>query len=139
MIAKRVLIVEDDPFVAIDVQQALTEAGYEVCGSAASEAEALAIARATHPDFAVVDVHLAPGDGRDVARELIAHYDTAVLMATSECDERLMASAIGRPRLPAQAVQRRHDRGLAGNRRGAAGGQRPRRPAPGPYGPELRL
>ncbi|HLZ84680.1 MAG TPA: hypothetical protein VKQ54_14030, partial [Caulobacteraceae bacterium] len=66
----RVLIVEDDPFIATDLEGALSAAGCEVCGVAASEGVALEMARATRPAFAVVDVHLSPGDGRVVAREL---------------------------------------------------------------------
>jgi DNA-binding response OmpR family regulator len=54
---------------------------------AASEAEALQIAEATRPPFAVVDVRLSPGDGRVVARELLRQYDTAVLMATAHSRE----------------------------------------------------
>jgi DNA-binding response OmpR family regulator len=82
-----VLIVEDDPFIAMDLEGALSEAGCEVCGVAASEAEALQMGQATRPPFAVVDVRLSPGDGRVVARELFRQYDTAVLMATAHTRE----------------------------------------------------
>jgi len=85
MALKRVLIVEDDPFISLDVEQALLAAGYEICGSAVNEQEALAMGRSTRPDFAVIDVNLSPGDGRHVARELTERYATTVLMATSEC------------------------------------------------------
>ena len=37
----RVLIVEDDPFIAMDLEGVLSEAGCDVCGVATSEAEAL--------------------------------------------------------------------------------------------------
>ena len=84
MSKQRVLIVEDDPFISTDVRQALTLAGYEVCGVAASEQEAIAAAKESHPDLAVVDVQLAPGDGRAVARELAATYGVTILMATAE-------------------------------------------------------
>ena len=84
MLMQRVLIVEDDALIASDVEQALTSAGYEVCGIASSEREALLIAGTLKPDLAVVDVRLAPGDGRNVARELAERYDTTILMATAE-------------------------------------------------------
>jgi DNA-binding response OmpR family regulator len=83
----RVLIVEDDPFIAMDLEGVLSEAGCDICGVAGSEAEALRLAEATRPPFAVVDVRLSPGDGRVVARELLRHYDTAVLMATAHTRE----------------------------------------------------
>ena len=80
----KVLVVEDEALIADAVAEALTEAGYEVCGVAHSEAEALGIARQTHPDLAVVDVRLDPGSGRIVARELAERFETTVLMATAE-------------------------------------------------------
>jgi DNA-binding response OmpR family regulator len=95
MALKRVLIVEDDPFISLDVEQALTDAGFEVCGSAVNEQEALEMGRSTRPDFAVVDVNLSPGDGRRVARELCERYATTVLMATSECDGDPPLSGLG--------------------------------------------
>jgi DNA-binding response OmpR family regulator len=86
MSKSRVLIVEDDALVALDVSQALHDAGFEVCGVAASEDEAIEEARRTRPDFAIVDVSLSPGDGRAVARAL-SERRTAVLFATGQCED----------------------------------------------------
>ena len=80
----RVLAVEDEALIADALADALTEGGYEACGVADSEAEALRIAHQTHPDIAVVDVRLAPGRGRIVAGELSDRFNTIVLMATAE-------------------------------------------------------
>jgi DNA-binding response OmpR family regulator len=91
----RVLIVEDDPFIAMDLEGVLSDAGCDICGVAASEAEALRLGEATRPPFAVVDVRLSPGDGRVVARELFRHYDTAVLMATAHTREHDNLAATG--------------------------------------------
>ena len=87
MARSRVLIVEDDPFIALVVEDALTDEGYEVCGISASEKEALALAETTPPDFAVIDVSLRPGDGRMVARELFNRHGTIVLFATGQCED----------------------------------------------------
>ncbi len=87
MAKARVLIVEDDPLIALDVGDALTDAGYEVCGIADSQAQALWLADETHPDFAVVDITLSPGDGRVVARELFKRHHTEVLFATGQCKD----------------------------------------------------
>ena len=48
----KVLIVEDDPFIAMDLEGVLSDAGCDVCGVAASEAEALRMGEATRPAFA---------------------------------------------------------------------------------------
>ena len=90
-----VLIVEDDPLVAMDVEYALADAGWDVCGVAASQHEALALALSARPRFAVVDVRLAPGDGRIVARELHRRYGTAVLLATAHCRDTTDLSRTG--------------------------------------------
>jgi DNA-binding response OmpR family regulator len=82
-----VLIVEDDPMIAFDVEETLIEAGYLVCGVAASENEALDLAEQHQPAFAVVDVSLSPGDGRNVARELCRRGRIGVLFATALCHE----------------------------------------------------
>jgi DNA-binding response OmpR family regulator len=81
---QRVLIVEDEMLIAVEVEAALQAAGYDVCGIATSEAEAVAMARAIIPHLAVVDVNLAPGDGKNVARELADKFNTTILMATSD-------------------------------------------------------
>ena len=83
-VIQQVLVVEDDPLIAADVEQALTKAGYQVCGVASSEEGALEMAGRSHPDFAVLDVNLDPGDGRNVACELARRYNTKILMATAE-------------------------------------------------------
>jgi len=82
-----VLIVEDDYLIALDVEQELIAAGFEVCGVAGSQAEALELAQQRRPDLAVVDINLSPGDGRIVAKALHDSFGTTVLFATGECDD----------------------------------------------------
>lgn len=55
----RVLIVEDEVFIAMDLEMQLVELGHQVTGIAASEASALEMAGADRPDLALVDLHLA--------------------------------------------------------------------------------
>ena len=73
--------------ISSDVEQTLIEAGFEVCGVASSEAEALDLAESLRPEMAIVDISLSPGDGRVVAKALCSRYSTAVLFATGQCDE----------------------------------------------------
>ena len=82
-----VLIVEDELIVALMVEDSLQAAGYQVCGIAASEAEALALAEAHRPDMAVVDIRLNPGDGLEVARELRTRYGAQILFASGHATE----------------------------------------------------
>jgi DNA-binding response OmpR family regulator len=55
---KRVLIVEDEVLIALDTQDALTEAGYVVVGPATDITSGLAIVEAGQIDAAVLDVYL---------------------------------------------------------------------------------
>ena len=67
-----VLIVEDDPLIAISLRMILEDEGYEVCGVAATEQQAILLGLTHRPDVAVVDVRLAEGSGVEVGRRLLA-------------------------------------------------------------------
>lgn len=82
--APTVMIVEDDPLIAMTVEDAVESAGFDVCAVVGSEKEAIAKGAVAKPDLAVVDVRLAPGDGKVVAKTLSAEHDTGVLMATGD-------------------------------------------------------
>lgn len=57
----KVLIVEDEILLSIELEFVLQELGHEVVGVAASSKEALALAEITKPDLALVDIHLNDG------------------------------------------------------------------------------
>jgi DNA-binding response OmpR family regulator len=57
----RVLVAEDDPFVAFDIMKTLREAGAEILGPAMSHARALELAIIEDLDCAVLDVTLRDG------------------------------------------------------------------------------
>ena len=67
-IKSRILIVEDQAIVAIDIQSQLETLGYLVVGTAASAAEACQKAATLAPDLVLMDVHLGDAiDGIDAA------------------------------------------------------------------------
>lgn len=82
MTAARVLLVEDEWIIAYLAQETLEHAGLEVVGIAGSEGSALALAERTHPTHALIDVKLAPGDGRVVAR-VLSGQNCCVVYATA--------------------------------------------------------
>jgi len=61
MSQRSVLLVEDEPLVALDVEMALTRAGFRVLGPAPTTATALSVLRSENPDLTILDLHL--GDG----------------------------------------------------------------------------
>ncbi len=58
----RILIVEDDPLIAMMVEDMLTDLGLTVIGPAGKLEEALALAASTTIDGALLDVHIHGGE-----------------------------------------------------------------------------
>lgn len=68
---KPVLIVDDEPMVALDLEQMVYDAGLRPVGPARTFGEALELAEVTRPAIAIVDLNLADGvTGAQVARAL---------------------------------------------------------------------
>jgi CheY-like chemotaxis protein len=64
----RVLIVEDEVLIAMDLEMRVEELGHEVVGTAVSEREAVEMARETSPDLVLMDLRLVgPSSGREAA------------------------------------------------------------------------
>lgn len=59
MAGQRLLVVEDELLVALDVESILSEAGLDVVGPASSAAEALKLIADTPPDAALLDANLS--------------------------------------------------------------------------------
>lgn len=79
----RILIVEDEAVVALELRFVLEDLGHEVIGTAADAAGARAIAQRGDFDLALVDIHLSDGPtGVEVGREL-AESGALVLYITA--------------------------------------------------------
>jgi CheY-like chemotaxis protein len=57
----RILLVEDEPLIALDLESILERLGHEVVGVAETRQEALCLAEHEHPDAALVDIKLRDG------------------------------------------------------------------------------
>ena len=80
----KLLIGEDNPFVAAFLQEAVREGGYEVCGVAASAKEFMTLAEQEKPDLAIIDVRLAGAvSGIDVAVEVSGRMNLGILFVTA--------------------------------------------------------
>jgi DNA-binding NarL/FixJ family response regulator len=71
-VSRRCLLVDDNALYLREARDLLERQGMNVIGVASNGAEALAIAAADRPDFALVDVDLGVESGLDVARALAA-------------------------------------------------------------------
>jgi len=84
----RILVVEDDFLVAMQLEIALAEAGYAIAGIAATAEEAVALARTAHPVLAVMDIRLAgERDGIDAALDLFRELGLRSIFATAHVDQ----------------------------------------------------
>lgn len=79
----RILIVEDEALISMDLEIVLEELGHTIVGIAATSKDALAMAEAYHPDLAFVDIQLLDGPtGIDVAGVLSAKGATKVVFTS---------------------------------------------------------
>jgi DNA-directed RNA polymerase specialized sigma24 family protein len=83
-LASRVLIIEDEPIIALDLTRLVRELGHDVVGSAATHHEAVEMAKATLPGLVLADIRLADGsNGIDAANEILAEMDVPVIFITA--------------------------------------------------------
>lgn len=83
----RVLIVEDEPLIAMDVEMVFEEAGHEIVGIARTTDQAVDMARARAPSLVILDLRLANGaSGIDAARRIRAFSSVAIAFASGNLD-----------------------------------------------------
>jgi len=90
----KILIVEDEPIIAADIQDLLQSDGYKVIGIAHRAEVALDMLNTRQPDFAILDINLAGHlTGIDVAEHIHDHYKIPYLFLTSFDDEKTLTEA----------------------------------------------
>ncbi|MBF9143257.1 LytR/AlgR family response regulator transcription factor [Hymenobacter properus] len=96
--AVRVLVVEDEPLYADQVESMLLGMGYETVGPAASAQVAMALYRTEPIDLVLLDIGLrGPTNGLQLAEQLLAHSPVPLIFLTSFSDEQTfqLAQAVG--------------------------------------------
>ena len=84
---RRILVVEDELLIALNIATVLNQSGYEVIGIAGTMADAVRIAAERAPDLALMDVTLeGRGDGVETARQLQDRFATPILFVTAHSD-----------------------------------------------------
>jgi DNA-binding NtrC family response regulator len=90
----RILVVEDEAVVALDVEDRLRRLGHEVVGTADSSASALAQAAEVRPDLVLMDIALRDGgDGIAAAERLRAELAVPVVFVTAFADAETLERA----------------------------------------------
>ena len=87
MTPTKVLVVEDESIIALDLQHRLTGLGYMVTGVAATGEEALRQMAEARPDVVLVDIRLAGAmDGIEAAGQVRERFSIPVIYLTAHAD-----------------------------------------------------
>jgi DNA-binding response OmpR family regulator len=78
----RIVIVEDDGLIAMDLAELLNGMGHDVCAIASNEAKAEAAAAQFHPDLMIVDGALRGGSGVAAMQRILESGDIAHFYVT---------------------------------------------------------
>ncbi|GAA0560521.1 response regulator [Rhizomicrobium electricum] len=80
----RVLIIEDEAIIALDLENLVNELGHHVVGIAATRDDAVRLARQRRPELILTDIKLADGSsGVDAAMAIVADLDVPVVFITA--------------------------------------------------------
>jgi DNA-binding response OmpR family regulator len=64
---EKLIVIEDEPLIALLLEDLASEIGWQVLGSAATECEAFDLLRSTAPTAAILDINLGPTSSFAVA------------------------------------------------------------------------
>lgn len=86
----RVLIIEDEAVIAMDLSDLVTAAGHDVCAIEATASGAVAAADRERPDLVLADIQLADGSsGIDAVKQILSSFEVPVIFVTAFPDRLL--------------------------------------------------
>lgn len=89
-----VLVVEDEPIVALDLERRLEQLGHSVPGVYARGEDVIDAVDEQQPDLILMDIRLAGNiDGIETARRIREHYDLPVIYLTAYADDETLFRA----------------------------------------------
>jgi DNA-binding response OmpR family regulator len=89
---KKILVVEDEPLIALNIQIELEREGYEVIIDCFNVDQALRLIECEKPDLVIIDVNLNDGkSGIDLAEILLEKDEIPYMYLTSYSDKATMA------------------------------------------------
>ena len=79
-----VLIIEDEPIIAADIEELVRDLGHTVDGIAATHSDAVAMAKQKEPGIVLADIQLADGSsGIDAVDDILGEYNVPVIFITA--------------------------------------------------------
>ncbi len=83
-VATRIMIIEDEPLIAMDIEQMVETLGHEVVGIARTHKEALALYETEKPAMVLADIQLADGSsGIDAVNDILKQDSLPVIFITA--------------------------------------------------------
>lgn len=91
--APKILIVEDEALIAVEIESALRELGYRIAGKARNGDKALDLLASSQPDLALLDIDIKGTlNGIDLARIIRAKYNYPFVFLTAFSDRQTVMS-----------------------------------------------
>jgi len=90
----RVIVVDDEPLIRMDLEEMLESKGYHVVGTAGDGFEAVRLCRELKPDLVLLDVTMPLLDGLSAARYMKEENLTeTIILVTAYCNEEFVTEA----------------------------------------------
>ncbi|MDR0592669.1 MAG: response regulator [Bifidobacteriaceae bacterium] len=93
VVARRVVVAEDEALIRLDAVEILREAGFDVVGEAANGEEAVKLAQELRPDVVVMDIKMPVMDGLTAAEKIGQERLAPVVMLTAFSQRELVERA----------------------------------------------
>jgi CheY-like chemotaxis protein len=92
-----VLIIEDEPIIAMDIETIVRDLGHNVTGVAVTRDEAVQLAKSRRPGLVLADIQLADdSSGIDAVKDILAEFRVPVIFITA-FPERLLTGSRPEP------------------------------------------
>ena len=83
-LSTKVLVIEDEPIIAADLESLVEELGHEITGNATTYTEAMAMVKSDPPGLILCDIQLADGSsGIDAANDILKEMDVPIIFITA--------------------------------------------------------
>lgn len=83
-VATDILIIEDEPLIAMDIEQMVESLGHRVTAIARTHREAVALYNKSQPKMILADIQLADGSsGIDAVNDILSHHSVPVIFITA--------------------------------------------------------
>lgn len=83
-VATEIMIIEDEPLIAMDIEQLVEGLGHKVVGIARTHKEAVNLFNQTQPRMILADIQLADGSsGIDAVNDILTHHPVPVIFITA--------------------------------------------------------